>query len=242
MLKRIYGLLTREERKRGVWVALSVLFRALLDFAGVAALIPILLAVFGEKSELKSALAICGAALLFILLKNMAGIALARFQSRFLLDLYKAFPAKLKIYFEQITVSGLTFKYRNGNPLGLCKAKSLTYVTTSGGPIIADFGYTYEKKTGEQTVLYQFALAMNDETHAKPDFKDNGMLYILKLSDNSVVIIDGANSIQMTNDRRDELMQMLWDITGSQEGDTVRVAGWYITHAHGDHYGGFLHS
>ena len=95
MLKRIYGLLTREERKRGVWVALSVLFRALLDFAGVAALIPILLAVFGEKSELKSALAICGAALLFILLKNMAGIALARFQSSFLLDLYKGFSKRI---------------------------------------------------------------------------------------------------------------------------------------------------
>ncbi|MBR5881792.1 MAG: hypothetical protein IKZ16_08885, partial [Clostridia bacterium] len=111
---------------------------------------------------------------------------------------------------------------------------------TKNSAALADFGYTYEKKTGEQTVLYQFALAMNDETHAKPDFKDNGMLYMIKLADNSVVIVDGANSIQMTNERRDELMQMLWDITGSQEGDTVRVAGWYITHAHGDHYGGFL--
>ena len=112
------------------------------------------------------------------------------------------------------------------------------YVKNSAS--LSDFGYDYEKKNGDQTVLYQFALAMNDETHAKPDFKDNGMLYILKLSDNSVVIIDGANSIQMTNDRRDELMQMLWEITGSEEGDTVRVAAWYITHAHGDHYGGFL--
>ena len=54
-----------------------------------------------------------------------------------------SFPAKLKIYFEQITVSGITFKYRNGHPLGLCRAKSLTYVTTSGGPIFEDFGYTY---------------------------------------------------------------------------------------------------
>lgn len=105
---------------------------------------------------------------------------------------------------------------------------------------LSDFGYSCKKKTGEQTVLYQFALAMNDETHAKPDFKDNGMLYILKLADNSVVIIDGANSIQMTNDRRDELMQMLWEITGSEKGDTVRVAAWYVTHAHGDHYSGFL--
>ena len=56
-----------------------------------------------------------------------------------------AFPAKLKVYLEQITVSGLTFKYENNRPKGLCKAKKLTYVTTSGGPIFADFGYAYVK-------------------------------------------------------------------------------------------------
>ena len=56
-----------------------------------------------------------------------------------------SFPAKLKIYLEQITVSGITFKYTNGRPEGLCRAKSLTYVTTSGGPIFEDFGYTYVK-------------------------------------------------------------------------------------------------
>lgn len=56
-----------------------------------------------------------------------------------------SFPAILKAYIEQITVSGITFKYNNGRPYGLCKAKSLTYVTTSGGPILADFGYEYVK-------------------------------------------------------------------------------------------------
>ena len=56
-----------------------------------------------------------------------------------------AFPAILKSYMEQITVSGITFEYINGRPSGLCKAKRLTYVTTSGGPIFADFGYEYIK-------------------------------------------------------------------------------------------------
>ena len=56
-----------------------------------------------------------------------------------------SFPAILKAYIEQITVSGITFDYVNGGPCGLCKAKSLTYVTTSGGPIFADFGYEYIK-------------------------------------------------------------------------------------------------
>jgi FMN-dependent NADH-azoreductase len=56
-----------------------------------------------------------------------------------------SFPALLKLYLEQITVAGITFEYIDGRPHGLCKAKSLTYITTSGGPIFADFGYEYVK-------------------------------------------------------------------------------------------------
>ena len=61
-----------------------------------------------------------------------------------------SFPARLKIYLEQITVAGITFKYVNGRPFGLCKAKNLTYVTTSGGPIFDDFGYTYVKSLAQK--------------------------------------------------------------------------------------------
>ena len=61
-----------------------------------------------------------------------------------------SFPAKLKIYLEQITVAGITFKYVNGRPFGLCKAKKLTYITTSGGPIFEDFGYTYIKTLAQK--------------------------------------------------------------------------------------------
>ena len=54
------------------------------------------------------------------------------------------FPAVVKNYFENITVNGLTFAYsENGIPYGLCKAKRLIYVTTSGGPIIYNFGFDY---------------------------------------------------------------------------------------------------
>ena len=61
-----------------------------------------------------------------------------------------AFPAKLKIYLEQITVSGITFRYIDGHPAGLCKAKKLTYITTSGGPIFDDFGYAYVKMLAQK--------------------------------------------------------------------------------------------
>jgi FMN-dependent NADH-azoreductase len=45
-----------------------------------------------------------------------------------------SFPAVLKQYFEQINVLGITFYYTpEGIPIGLCRAKCLTYVTTVGG-------------------------------------------------------------------------------------------------------------
>ena len=57
-----------------------------------------------------------------------------------------AFPAKVRAYLEEISVSGITFRYgENGIPQGLCKAKKLIYVTTAGGPIIQNFGFEYVK-------------------------------------------------------------------------------------------------
>ena len=56
------------------------------------------------------------------------------------------FPAKLRAYLEEVTVSGVSFRYGpDGVPVGLCRAKRLTYVTTAGGPIIANFGFDYVK-------------------------------------------------------------------------------------------------
>ena len=57
-----------------------------------------------------------------------------------------AFPAKVRAYLEEVTVSGITFRYgENGIPQGLCKAKRLIYVTTAGGPIFQNYGYEYVK-------------------------------------------------------------------------------------------------
>lgn len=55
------------------------------------------------------------------------------------------FPALIKIFIENITVTGLTFEYtEEGYPKGLCRGRKLIYVTTSGGSIGPyDFGYEY---------------------------------------------------------------------------------------------------
>ena len=61
-----------------------------------------------------------------------------------------AFPALLKIYLEQITVCGITFRYAKGVPQGMCRAKRLIYVTTAGGTIYDNFGFEYVKALAQK--------------------------------------------------------------------------------------------
>ena len=62
-----------------------------------------------------------------------------------------SFPSVLKVYVENITVSGVTFEYsKEGRPISKCRAKKLYYITTSGGPIgNNNFGFDYVKALAE---------------------------------------------------------------------------------------------
>lgn len=57
------------------------------------------------------------------------------------------FPAKLRIYIERCSVTGLTYVYgEDGIPKGKAKAKELVYITTSGGNIGSyNCGYNFMK-------------------------------------------------------------------------------------------------
>jgi len=58
-----------------------------------------------------------------------------------------SFPSLLKLYIENIYVTGIVSKYTpDGRPQGLCKANKLIYVTTAGGPYVPDYSYGYLKE------------------------------------------------------------------------------------------------
>lgn len=63
-----------------------------------------------------------------------------------------SFPALLKNYIESICVTGITFEYTDdGIPRGLCKANTLYYITTAGGPIYNyEYGFGYVKGLAQQ--------------------------------------------------------------------------------------------
>lgn len=55
-----------------------------------------------------------------------------------------SFPSLLKVYLENVYAVGIVSRYgADGMPQGLCRAETLWYVTTAGGPLLPDFGYEY---------------------------------------------------------------------------------------------------
>lgn len=62
-----------------------------------------------------------------------------------------SFPAILKTYIENVSVTNVTFKYgEDGIPIGLCKANEIYFVSTAGGVFLSEFGYNYVKTIGEK--------------------------------------------------------------------------------------------
>ena len=64
----------------------------------------------------------------------------------------------------------------------------------------------------------------------------NGMSYLFRLSDGSFIIYDGGFSNSNIDSKK------LNDAMVSQAPDpnNITIAAWVLTHAHGDHYGGFI--
>lgn len=65
---------------------------------------------------------------------------------------------------------------------------------------------------------------------------DCGMCYIFQCSDYSFFVIDSAHDYSVNDDRR--IYEFMRERT--PEGQKVRVAGWFISHGHIDHFGKFL--
>ena len=106
MINRIYKLIPKSDRGRLIKILLSVIIRSLLDFSGLAALLPIIIMVLGNHPDKKLFLIYCGAAVLFILLKNVLRLILASYQSNYLMKLYKQFSCRL---FDDYYHRGLLF-------------------------------------------------------------------------------------------------------------------------------------
>ena len=89
MIRRIFDLLEPSEKKDGVKVTLSIFVVALLDFVGLASLLPVLYYLLEGGENKKAALYFALLAIGVILFKSLVTAVLARYQSRYLFGIYK---------------------------------------------------------------------------------------------------------------------------------------------------------
>lgn len=105
------------------------------------------------------------------------------------------------------------------------------------------FNYTYEAKPGETNDVYLFGVMMDpdgiDYAYNGNTRLNCGQMLFIKLSDNSLVVIDGGGVQQMSDSAAEEFLRLAREATGVPEGETIRIACWFITHRHGDHFQGF---
>ena len=125
----ILSVLPDKYRKKGVLVAVSLFFRAVLDFAGVVVFIPVLARALEQDGDIMSVLPVAGAAMAFILVKSLLVIWLTRYRSRYVYSLYGTLADMLLRNFMK---KGLLF-IRQSNSVDLAnKVNAVTMTFTSG--------------------------------------------------------------------------------------------------------------
>jgi len=104
---------------------------------------------------------------------------------------------------------------------------------------ISDFEYT-EAATGT-TTFYQYSI---DYEFSKLNYSGVvawGMSYIIKLQDNSLILVDGGNRNQANEKSAEGYRRFLYDITGTDKDEPLKIRLWYFTHSDSDHTG-FAHT
>ena len=127
--------------------------------------------------------------------------------------------------------------------------RTATIILEPLGVTTQEFSYTVTPTANEGAEIYLYGLEMHPggTVSAETDvYPNNGMLLVVKLADDSVIIVDGGNSSQMSGHSGATVAPMskfdefLHEITGTPDGEKVRIACWFLTHAHNDHYGAFF--
>ena len=130
MIKSIYRIIPLQFRRRAVWVAITIFVRALLNFVGVAMLVPILVLMLDAQSMAENrafvqlgewlnvndyqtlVIVICSIVVGIILIKNLLIMLLYRYERNFVFSTYKHLSRQLYLgYYAQ----GLSFINHNNS-------------------------------------------------------------------------------------------------------------------------------
>ena len=119
------------------------------------------------------------------------------------------------------------------------KRGELRLVEDPDSMLPGEFGY--EAKGENKTTVYQYGLYYNPENNVTRHTVNCGMVYVIRLSDNSLFIMDGGHFTQWGKESFEAFRKFLFEITETPEDGKLRISCWYCTHGHDDHLDGFMH-
>lgn len=100
---------------------------------------------------------------------------------------------------------------------------------------VADVEFEAEQ-TGT-TTFYQYSIDLGDATLVVGDASGWGLFNIIKLADNSLIMMDGGNNPSWPDKALKGLTEFLYDITGVEDKEALHIRLWYYTHPDDDHNG-----
>ena len=127
-------------------------------------------------------------------------------------------------------------QYKGGDKLiyvyFMSKLNNAKIIYDKSSVSLDEFSYSYTALEGEDTTIYQYGLYQAGGTI---NTVNCGMNYIIKLADNSIIMVDGGHLYQASDKAAEGLINFMHEITGTVSGEKIRIAALFITHAHNDH-------
>ena len=163
-------------------------------------------------------------------------------------DAFESYSKKLELFgFKRVYSSRLDQNELLCYRLGMAYAyinciPSKSYITVvwdkSSNCEVVDIDRPAEQ-TGK-TVFYQYSIDYEIARLKVNDVHDWGIFYIVKLQDNSLVLVDGGGAFddgENTDRCLQGLCDFLYTITGQSQDEPLHLRMWYFTHSDSDHTG-----
>ena len=165
---------------------------------------------------------------------------------------YNTSAAEFEAYGEKLAAAGYSKTFENtiGDNRYTAWRKATTrlyvYYTGSGSEVRviwdrnstvdpSQFSYSYTPKAEDTSVYYAYAIYHGP---TGLDYSNCGQMGVIKMADNSLFVIDGGMAAQFDTAAQEGFVKFAREVTGTPEGEKVRIACWFFTHTHGDHWAG----
>lgn len=96
-----------------------------------------------------------------------------------------------------------------------------------------------------RTEVYMYSLTAstdgfkNTSTYATENRSNSESMFIVKMPDNSLFVVDGGTYYQMSDRACEQLYDFMRSITGVPEDEKIVINTWFVSHLHFDHCAGF---